>query len=259
MFGVVLASLLVIARQDPKPDAAREEFQALLSRYEVASKLWEQKHGAEADPVARYRDWPAWSFIPEVLVFAEEHAGDPSSADALLWVVKRTPEVGATDRFLVPHLGRALELLAKDVGYDDPRVRDAFVTPLRYPSPAIERFVRAALEKGRDRETRGLACLALGRLLAGKAELAASQWGEAKPDAPFAAFLWTRNDPAVVKYVRATDPKAARAEAAALLDRAAGEFADVVYRKGTAAGDGIIKVGAIAKIERDRLGGPDGR
>ena len=64
------------------------------------------------------------------------------------------------------------------------------------------------MEKSRNRDVRGVACLGLSAYLANKAQIAAKPWFEDKEQMkdPFARFIASRCDPAYLRYVRESRP-----------------------------------------------------
>jgi thiol-disulfide isomerase/thioredoxin len=101
---------------------------------------------------------------------------------------------------------------------------------ISHPSPATEKFLRAVLEKTKDRQVRGRACLALGTLLDDRAVVAKDPWFGKLSKTPFGVFLDGRLHPNIVKYILETDRQASTDESERLLERAVDEFGDVVYR-----------------------------
>ncbi len=149
--------------------------------------------------------------------------------DALLKVVDELGiSVGETDILLAPHYGRALELMLRD-HLDDARLKQACKAVAYRQSPAAESFLRMALEKGRSREARGMACLGLARYLANKAEVAEKPWFDKKDLDPFGRFIVSRLDSNYFRYIRESRPREAYAEAARLCERALKDYGDVIY------------------------------
>src|SRR5262249_14416819 len=148
----------------------RAQYEALIKDYEAKLSAWEGRYNApaagqkEVDWVARYRDWPGWEFAPRVLAVAEAGPKDPAPVDALLWVVGLRDRVGTHDREIRPHYERALVLLRDHL--QDPRIdRETYRLIGQGLSTGSEEFLRIAAEKGRDRDARGRARLALAECL----------------------------------------------------------------------------------------------
>ena len=130
---------------------------------------------------------------------------------------------------LYPLYGRAVELLLERNRIDDPRVGQACLRGLRYDCPSSERFLRIAVDKSRNREVRGRACMALARLLSAKRTIALSHTYDEGANSPLPPLIAKRIDASYVKYIREADPEALHAEVEALFERAARDYADIVY------------------------------
>ena len=235
--STIVTGLMIVAAglaaDGPGVSKARAEYEALVKEYEADSKGWEGRYstaaGKEVDTVARYRDWPAWGFLPRFVALAEAHPDDPSAVDALLWVVGLRDKVGTQDREIYPHFERAVALLRDHL--QDPRIdRETYRLIGRGPTPGSEEFLRAALEKGRDRDSRGCACLALADCLAVRREIALDPWFD-RAKTPFERDLAGRLDPGFVVHIRGADTAALSDEATRLYMRADREFGDVVSRR----------------------------
>ncbi len=221
-----------LAADGPGGSKVRPEYEALVKAYEKDLKAWQAKYlpvGGDVDNVARLRDWPAWGYIPRVLALAEAHPDDPAAVDALLWVVRLRDRVGVQDREIYPHYERAVALLRGHLA--DPRIdRDVFVILGLAPTPGTEDFLRLVLERGRDLDARGCACLALADCLANRREIALENWFDRPKDA-FQRAVAERLDPGFLLHIRTADVAALSGEAAALYGRADREFGDVVARR----------------------------
>jgi thiol-disulfide isomerase/thioredoxin len=231
----------------------------LLKEYQAADDAWNKRYTAGVDNAAlvdwegQYRDWPGWAFAPRFLELAEASPDDPVALDALVWVVNRSLNVGVGDRELYLHHRRAVELLARGDRFDDRRLREAYRFALAYASPHTEQFLLAALEKGRDRGVRGLACLGLARLLVSKREIALSPWFADEARTPFQAYMAARLAPEFLRYFREADPKGVTDEAKRLFERAATEYGDLVYRPGARRDGGDLTVAEAARSDLHEL------
>ena len=87
------------------------------------------------------------------------------------------------------------------------------------------------MEKSRNRDVRGVACLCLAEYLLLKAEIAEKPWFEDKEKMkdPFSAFIVSRSDPGYFRYVRESSPREAYAESWRLFERASKDYGDVVF------------------------------
>jgi hypothetical protein len=261
IMGMMVLALRLAAGQEPGP-SAKEQYEALAALYKAAMDTWERhfndfgdRNAPEALKEARYRDWPGWVFAPQFVQVAEFHPKEPAAMDALLKVVDEIGRsVGTSDIRLLPHYERALQLLLRD-HLDDDRLKEFCRSAARYSSPASEAFLRAVLEKSRNGDVRGVACLGLARNLTTKAEVAKKPWFEDKENMkdPFAQFMVSRYDPAYFRYVRESKPREANAEALKLYERAVKDYGDVVYRQDPAHPERRWSVGELARPELIRL------
>jgi len=210
---LVMGSILIscVGFQE-SPGTSAERFEALTHEYEAQEVAWNQQFGGgqRGDPqellVLRYRDWPAWNYAPKFLQVAEDDPKGPKSTDALLWVVNLAHQVGVGDAQLAPVYGRTLELLAEGNRLDERRVLEGCRMAARYPCPAMERFLHAAIQRSHDREIRGIATLWLGRLLGQRRSLAVDSWFLRPDTNRFQGYVRQRLDPAYTAYIRTTDP-----------------------------------------------------
>jgi hypothetical protein len=265
MRGVILGLIVTVpsmaAGQEPGP-SAKEQYEALAAQYKAAMDTWERQFDAfgdrnapEAPKEARYRDWPGWIFAPQFVQVAEFHPKEPAAMDALLKVVDEIGRsVGTSDILLLPHYTRALQLLLRD-HLDDDRLKEFCRCAARYSSPEGEAFLRAVLEKSRNREVRGAACLGLARNLTTRAEIAEKPWFDDKDRMkdPFARFIVSRHDPAYFRYIRESKPREANAEALKLYERAVKDYGDVIYWQDPAHPERRRSVGELTRPELIRL------
>ena len=238
MRGIVIAIQLVVTllfAQDVAAQTPRENYEILLREYKAEELAWNSLYGGgkredpEALLEARYRDWPGWKFAVRFLEFAEANPEDPAAVDALLWIVNQSLAVGVSDRQLIPPYTRALDLLAKGKSLDDRRVGEACRHASRYPAPWTEQFLRTLLEHSRNRDVRGMACLALARLIADRRSIAVDPWFAKEAMSPFESYIRQRTDAFWIAYITTTDMKEADEEADRLFQRAIEEFGSVIY------------------------------
>jgi peroxiredoxin len=257
MHNIVITLLLCIgspATQGAGSQTPRQQYDALIKEYEAEEMAWNARYGAgqlndpQAQIIARYRDWPGWSFAARFLEIADANPDDPAAGDALIWIVNLAPSVGVGDRQLVPTLGRAFHLLSRGRWLDNKRVIEACRRSFRYASPWTEGYLRTVLENSRDREIRGVACLLLARLLANRTELHSSPWFAREPESAFVAFLQQRQDAFYMAYVTSTDPGATDDEAKRLLERSIGEFGSVTFRRDPRPGRPDVTVAEEARL-----------
>jgi len=227
----LILGLLILAAATP-----REQFEALKAEYEARTADWDRQYlggdkpieESQVDHVGRLRDWPAWSYAPRFLAFAEAHPGDPAGVAALFWVADLIGAVGDRDRALVPIIARSLDRIAAS-HVDDPRV-DALCRTIAFSGamPSSEGFLRSASEKAKDRAVRGRAGLGLARLLEGRREQALSPWFDRPSRSKHQELAIELTDPAYFAGIRAVDPKSLMVEVDREFARVAKEYGDVV-------------------------------
>jgi peroxiredoxin len=233
---MVLVPSLAAGQEANRP--AGEQYQVLAAQFKAAMQAWErqfdgagERNAPEAPKEARYRDWPGWAFAPQFVELAELNPRDEKAVDALSQVVADIARsVGERDILLVPHYERAVALLIRD-HLDDDRLKEICRRVATGHSPATESLLRTAMEKSRNRDVRGVACLGLAKCLLLKAEIAEKPWFEDKEQMkdPFTAFIVSRSDPGYFRYVRESSPREAYAESWRLFERASKDYGDVVF------------------------------
>ena len=233
---VLLLSAPSLLAQETKTQTPRAQLEALLKEYEAAGKAWteqydrfnvEESRASVIDLERRFLAWPGWSFAPRFLRLAEDNPEDSAAVDALLQIVVEIGRpVSPNDKELLPHYGRALELLIRD-HLDDERLATAVQSLGGFRSPSGERFLRTILERSRDRNVRARACMNLAGALADKIRV--RRWVEDAKKSPFQAFTTGRWDPGVLRHIREYDPQALSKEAEDLYERAITEYGDVVW------------------------------
>jgi hypothetical protein len=223
-------ALFVLAQQTPA-QTPKERFDSLVAEYTRATREWEQRYTPGDKPapaeetIARYQDWPTWTYLPQFMELAEKNPRDPAAVDALLWIVDQGQAIGLNDKDYYPLLVRALAQLERAQVLDNrPVPKPRWV--MRHPSPATEQFLRDILAKNKNREVRGRACLYLGELLINRVNLSRNPWFD-EPKTFFQAFLAGKIHPEVLEFIRQTDQQATAAAGAAMLERAIKEFGDV--------------------------------
>jgi thiol-disulfide isomerase/thioredoxin len=230
-----LMLLCLTAQASSGTATPKEQYEALLKEYEAADRQWNKDYDVNVRPPvkldweARYRADPLWWFVPRFIKLAETNPDDPAAIDALLWVTDLPIQRVVIIQELLPLYGRAVDLLLERDRIDDRRVGLACLRGLRYDCPPSERFLRIAIVKSRNREVRGRAYMALGRLLRAKRIVALSHAYDEGGKSPLPPLIAKRIDPSYVKYIREAEPGALYTEIEALFERAAKDYGDVIY------------------------------
>lgn len=233
----VLALGLVPARGAPdgppesKPGLTpKQQYQAVLDEYQKAQQTFSQKYTQAKTAEERSKiiseSYPnPATYAERFLAIAEKSPDDPAAVDALVWAVQ---------------LGSQTDAAAKAVGRlasrhaDDPRV-GRVVSSLSYSyAPAAETLLRAVAEKGRDREARGAALMALGQFLNRRIELVDTLKNDPKrADQMKSALAGMGLDAAAFERLKGADPAAFAKEAETCFERVVKDYGDVSRGRGT--------------------------
>jgi hypothetical protein len=195
-----------------------EQVEALERSYEDAQKEFSKLYAAAVSDEERqklfeekYPKPDAW--VPRFRVLAEQHAGTPAAARALVWVVRRAQSTDpACLKLLIEH------------HLNDPILAQACSALWYGRSEAAEVFLRTCLEKSVRSETRAQACYSLAKVLLGQGRTA-----ERLADPVQAEELEQWMDAGELAFLRARDAAACQKEAQELLVRVCDEFADALY------------------------------
>ena len=195
MIGVFLLAVAV---------APREEYQALLRQYDAPLEVY-------------HRDLPrAKAACQPFLQLAREHSDDPVAVDALHWVVTHT--------FVEDEAGQAMDLLVRNHSRDERLGQICRELDRQYGNSfkPLENLFRAVLRNNPNRESQGVACLALARRLKKDREIVDCErlWHDAESKG------WPLN---FVPRPKVTDTELARLgqESAHLFQRVIDEFGDI--------------------------------
>jgi hypothetical protein len=242
--GVCLAGLLSaclgvpLGAQEAPPGSggakqdAQQKYQALVQEYQNAMQSFSEayskaKTDEERSKIAQEKYPYPQKYAARFLAIAEPDPKSPAAVDPLVWVLQnvgRSAEGSKAAQILAAHHA------------DSPKLANAVQSLVYSISPDAENLLRAILEKGASRETRGAACLALAQYLKQQAEYV-RMFQERSAEAPsleelFARSGMTKDD---VAAFSAKNPEKLMSEAEAVFDRAANEFGDVNAGQGTIA------------------------
>jgi len=234
--------------QETKSPSPKERYEALVKAYDVAEEALYKR------PDRRREDWPGSAFALRFLELAEAAPDDPTATDALLFVVNLATQTGPGDKRLYSHYRRALGLLGQDRHLDDPRVVGESTRGLKYASAPAESFLRILVDRSQNREVRGRATLALGKLLAEKAET--HRYFASLDEKKFAnqvAYVKNRSNPEYLDYFRETDAAGSEKEAEVLFERAIKDHGDAIYHRSVGKGDRTETIGDLARLALHKL------
>jgi hypothetical protein len=189
---------------DKPPATPAEQYDALAKEYDKAQEDFfkayrEAKTEEEKSKLSENYPDPA-KYAQRFLDLAKKYPKDPAAVDALVWVVTRSR--GG------PNPSEALGILQKD-HLNSPKMAEVCQALAYNRTPAAETLLRAVLETSKNHASQGQACFALAQ----HAKQAAAQ----------------------AKRENSVDADQRAAEAEALFERVAKEFADVKSYQGTLA------------------------
>jgi RNA polymerase sigma factor (sigma-70 family) len=149
----------------PKVSAASQAYLSLLEEYDPQHRAQEKAFlDAKTEPKQRETYLAMarldWDYAPRFLELARRYPDGPIAIDALAWLV--------ASEFDPPGSHQAADILIRDHLASDKMIAIYRRLAIRLdpiPASAGERLLRAAAEKSRTAEARGLACLKLADLL----------------------------------------------------------------------------------------------
>jgi hypothetical protein len=164
MYQLILASLLTAPPPPPSPVA--QQLQAISKEYakELAGLY---KNPAESEEEtdkreARYKTLSA-PYAARCLKLAEDNPQDPAAFDALAWVLQRR------NGGFSPDAAKTATILAHDYARD-PRTINVCRSFARMHAPAAEKLLGAVAAENPSKKIQAAACLALGQMLAVRAD-----------------------------------------------------------------------------------------
>ena len=163
LLAIVLAVALVTLDQHAMSQSTAERYESLLIEYEAANVAWRARFESptqESERVARYREYPAWTFAPSFVELARAAGSDATAFDALARVVRLDSSVDLADRELVTYYEQSLELLLQH-HLANSQLRSLFRSVARGIVPCSERFLRRLMNESESREVRAEACFNL--------------------------------------------------------------------------------------------------
>jgi hypothetical protein len=167
--AVLLVGLPVLgddAKNKPKsdrPKSPEEQYQALVKEYDTAMKEYraaiaQAKTDEDRQKAANEKRPKPNEFGSRMLELAQKNPKESAAVDALVWIISH----------FAGDVNKACELLLNHS--QDKRLADV-VENFRYSfTPAMEKLLRAVLEKSRDRSAQGRACFVLASAVKDKKE-----------------------------------------------------------------------------------------
>lgn len=233
MGNALLAVLLVVVMTDMiRAQSLTDRLQQLQRGYASSYQAWRSQYddvGANDGSIARYRNWPGWSFAPKFIAFADSHEQTQEGFDALMEVLKMGRSVSPFDRELFHHYEHAIELmLTKHLD----RVQRTVCANIGV-SDQCEKFLRTLINEGKSKEIRAEACLRLGRLLAQKSEMCMpDSWAKRPGVGVFGEYTDARTRENLTRFLADHDVEQLRSDAIRVLELVVSDYPDVLAMQG---------------------------
>lgn len=214
------------------PQSLEEKWDRLNQEYKSSNVAWHEKYDdskSDDESIARYRDWPGWTFAPRFVAFGESSGSSSEAFESLCELLKMGNSVGESDRELFAHYERALELLLANHRDKDLRPLCADVRSTN----RSEEFLRTLMTDGESEEIRADACFYLGRLMTQKREMCfADSWAKRPPVGRFAEYLNQRTKDNRDQYLKSASIEQLYVEANRCFDRVVTDYSSVVTIRG---------------------------
>ncbi|MCR9207031.1 MULTISPECIES: TlpA family protein disulfide reductase [Rhodopirellula] len=229
LYTVILSALCVgiLAAQSPE-----NELQQLQREYASSTEAWQMQYNGvktEDGSIARYREWPGWSFAPKFISFAEEAGSSQDGFDALLEVLKMGDSVGQFDQDLFDHYEHAIKLILEK--HRDKELR-TLCAKVRV-SKQSESLLRTLMAEGDSKELRAEACFRLGRLLSQKREMCLpSSWAKRPSVGSFGKYADSRVRKNLDQFLANQDIEQLQSEAIRCFELVASDYPDVLSTRG---------------------------
>jgi thiol-disulfide isomerase/thioredoxin len=210
----------------------KDEFQQLRREYATSNEAWHVNYDdvkTDDASIARYREWPGWSFAPKFVAFAEDAGSSQEGFDALVEVLKMGNSVGEFDQDLFNHYERAIELLLEK--HREKGLRTV-CTEVRV-SKQSENFLRTLMDEGDSKELRAEACFRLGRLLSTKSDMCLpTSWTKSPSDGVIGKYLDSRTSENLDQFLANQDIEKLQSEAIRCFELVCSDYSDVQTLQG---------------------------
>ena len=205
--GWVCAQADASAKEDQKPSAARERYDALVKEYEAARSEFGKAYAkAKTDAERAKLDHPSPDqYADRMLAIVREHPGDAAALEALVWVTANCEDSEAQQT--------SLDLLLKDHG-QSPKLADVADSLIYARAGRTEAWLRAVLKDSPHHKVKGHAAYSLGRQLIQQAGFAEALRKEPSSRTNYDKWMGK----AVVDRLLESGPDPLRAEAEKLFE-----------------------------------------
>tara|TARA_R110002073_G_scaffold329790_2_gene512820 strand:- start:5126 stop:6328 length:1203 start_codon:yes stop_codon:yes gene_type:complete len=210
----------------------KDEFQQLQREYASSTEAWQVKYDGvktEDGSIARYREWPGWSFASKFTSFAEDAGSSQEGFDALLEVLKMGNSVGEFDQDLFDDYERAIELILEK--HREKKLRN-LCAQVRV-SKQSENFLRTLMVEGDSNELRAEACFFLGRLLSQKRDMCLpNSWAKRPGVGAFGEYSDSRVRANLDRFLANQDIEQLQSEAIRCFELVTSDYPDVPTARG---------------------------
>ncbi|WP_345324830.1 TlpA disulfide reductase family protein [Novipirellula rosea] len=183
----------------------------------------------EDGSIARYREWPGWSFASKFTSFAEDAGSSQEGFDALLEVLKMGNSVGEFDQDLFDDYERAIELILEK--HREKKLRN-LCAQVRV-SKQSENFLRTLMVEGDSNELRAEACFFLGRLLSQKRDMCLpNSWAKRPGVGAFGEYSDSRVRANLDRFLANQDIEQLQSEAIRCFKLVTSDYPDVPTARG---------------------------
>lgn len=210
----------------------KDEFQQLQREYASSTSAWQLKYDGvktEDGSIARYREWPGWSFASKFTSFAEDAGSSQQGFDALLEVLKMGNSVGEFDQDLFDEYERAIELILEK--HREKKLRN-LCAQVRV-SKQSENFLRTLMVEGDSNELRAEACFFLGRILSQKRDMCLpNSWAKRPGVGAFGEYSDSRVRANLDRFLANQDIGQLQSEAIRCFELVTSDYPDVLTVRG---------------------------
>ena len=227
LIGMFFCTELVFAQ------SLKDDYEQLQREYASSSKAWAARHDlikTESDSISRYSEWPAWTFAPKFLAFAES-AGASQEGFAAIMEILRMGQDAQFDQQMFDNYEHALELLLANH-------RDKELRPICSEvgqSKQSEVFLRTLIAEGDSTELRAEACFRLGKLLSQRRDLCLpASWTHTRnaPTGSFFEYRHAREKKHIDKLLAGENIELLQAEAIRCFELVISEYAGAPALRG---------------------------
>jgi thiol-disulfide isomerase/thioredoxin len=259
--GIALVSSLALGASDLRADdqaitSPIRQYQMVLDGFETAKRSFASKFEAATTDEQR-RELRARSPRPEdyygrLLALAEAHPADAAAVDALIWIVATSTNGYDAFKERGVRIKRAMDILGA-VHVDDPRVgRVCLELATPAATPLRDEFLHTIYAKSTARQSKGRACLALGKFLVAKSETVARLRGPSGREVLRRVRAEAPHRLPYYEKLLGDDPEVLARQGEELLERAIAEYGELPFDP-TLVSKAIKTLADVARADLRRL------